>query len=70
MNPDKAVRNVQWALQEAYKMAVHMRGITDWSKMPNAETKVKEEKIVEEYQLKIAEMIIFSQFIDVKVRTT
>jgi len=27
-----AITKVQWALQEAYKVAVHNAGIQDWSK--------------------------------------
>ena len=27
-----AIKKTQWALQEAYKIAVHNAGITDWSK--------------------------------------
>ena len=69
MNPDKAVLNVEWALQEAYKMAVHLRGITDWSLFSEEEQK-RENRLVEEYQLKIAEMIITSLFSDVRIRTT
>ncbi len=29
---DLAIKKTQWALQEAYKIAVHNAGITDWSK--------------------------------------
>ena len=32
---DIAVKEVQWALQEAYKIAVHTMGITDWSDYPD-----------------------------------
>ncbi|KKM24326.1 hypothetical protein LCGC14_1606360, partial [marine sediment metagenome] len=46
MNHANAVNNVEWALQEAYKMAVHMRGITDWSKVND---KVEENKLIEDY---------------------
>lgn len=67
MNHANAVNNVEWALQEAYKMAVHMRGITDWSKVND---KVEENKLIEDYQLKIAEMIITSLFSDFQIRTT
>jgi len=48
-----AVTKVQWALQEAYKVAVHNAGIQDWSK-----EKHFRKRQVEIDQLKIARMIL------------
>ena len=53
MITDTAVTEVQWALQEAYKIAVHTAGITDWSQeVPGRQFQV------EEMQMKIAKMIL------------
>ena len=53
MNPnDIAVREVEWVLQEAYKIAVRVAGIKDWSEEP-PETK----QIVNNHQMEIAKMI-------------
>ena len=48
-----AIIKVQWALQEAYKIAVHNAGITDWS-----QEKPERKREVEIDQIKIAEMIL------------
>lgn len=48
-----AIRKVEWALQEAYKVAVHNAGISDWSK----ENAIRKRQ-VEIDQLKIARMIL------------
>jgi len=53
MITDKAVTEVNWALQEAYKMAVHHSGITDWSK-ENPGRKYD----IEVMQIAIAKMIL------------
>lgn len=45
---------IQWALQEAYPMAVKVRGITDWSK-----ASAEDAKLVEDYQIRIAELIMW-----------
>jgi len=44
---------VNWALQEAFKMAVHQAGITDWSK-----EKPERTHQVEMMQLEIAKMLL------------
>ena len=50
---ETALLEVNWALQEAYKIAVHHFGIIDWSKE-------KEERAnqIEIMQIKIAVMIL------------
>ncbi len=54
-NPnEKALLEVNWALQEAYKIAVHHAGITDWSQ----EEKPERKNEVELMQIKIALMIL------------
>lgn len=53
-----ALRKVQWALQESYPMAVRLRGITDWSKFKTREGFNKASRYVEDYQLRIATMIL------------
>lgn len=56
-DPEKTLLQVQWALQEAYKMAVKLRGVNDWSAIKPLE-RSKAEREVEEYQIKIANMIL------------
>lgn len=56
-DPEKSLLQVQWALQEAYKMAVKLRGIYDWSTLKPLDRE-KATREVEEYQLKIAELIL------------
>jgi hypothetical protein len=51
--PDKVILQVQWALQEAYKIAVHNAGISDWSVVPS-----QRKRQVELDQLKIARLIL------------
>lgn len=48
-----AIRKVQWALQESYKIAVHNSGVTDWSV-----EKPERKRQVEIDQLKIARMLL------------
>ncbi len=50
---EKALLEVNWALQEAYKIAVHHSGITDWST-----EKPERKNEVEIMQIKIAELIL------------
>ena len=50
---EKALLEVNWALQEAYKIAVHHSGITDWSTV-----KPERKNEVEIMQIKIAELIL------------
>ena len=50
---DLALAKVEWALSEAYKIAVHLRGVTDWST-----EKPETSRLVEKYQIQIAEMIL------------
>lgn len=50
---EKAILEVNWALQEAYKIAVHHSGITDWST-----EKPERKNEVEVMQIKIAKMIL------------
>ena len=56
-----AVNSVQWAIQQAYPIAVHLRGITDWTN--DFKTQGEQEhaqRTVEDYQLRIAELILWS----------
>lgn len=48
-----AIRKVQWALQESYKIAVHNSGVTDWSV-----EKPERKRQIEIDQLKIARMLL------------
>ncbi len=58
-DPDNAVIQVQWALQEAYKMAVRLRGINHWGEdFKTIEAKEKATREVEDYQLRIAKLIL------------
>ena len=51
----KALIETQWCLQEAFKIAVRHRGVTDWSdQVSNGPTA---ERDVEVYQIEIAKMI-------------
>jgi len=50
---ERAVNEVNWALQEAYKIAVHHSGIIDWSKEKEERTNE-----IEKMQLDIAKMIL------------
>ncbi len=50
---DKVLLEVQWALQEAYKIAVHTAGITDWS-----QEKPGRKYEVETLQVRIAGLIL------------
>jgi len=52
---DLALMEVDWALQESYKRAVKLRGITDWSCATT-----DSHTLVEQYQLKITELILKS----------
>ena len=59
MSPEDSLKKVNWALSEAYKIAVRIRGINDWTndfKLEAERTKAQRE--VEFYQLKIAQMIL------------
>ncbi len=49
----QAEMEVNWALQQAYKVAVHVAGITDWSK-----EKPERKHEVEEMQMEIAKMLL------------
>ena len=53
MQHGRIILDIQWALQEAYKIAVHNLGISDWSK----ET-LERRRQVEIDQLKIAKLIL------------
>jgi len=48
-----AIKKTQWALTEAYKIAVHNAGITDWSK----ESELRKRQI-EIDQIKIARILL------------
>lgn len=50
---ERALLEVNWALQEAYKIAVHHSGITDWSKEKKERTNE-----IEIMQIEIAKMIL------------
>lgn len=52
MKPEEAILQTQWCLQEAYKIAVHHLGITDWSREPH-ERKTQ----CEVFQCEVAKMI-------------
>ena len=62
-----AIIKVQWALQEAYKIAVHNAGITDWS-----QEKPERKREIEIDQINIARMILNelerSKFISSKLK--
>jgi hypothetical protein len=48
-----AIRKVQWAIQEAYKISVHNLAITDWSQVSP-----ERKRQVEIDQLRIAKLIL------------
>ncbi len=48
---------VDWALGIAYKKAVKLRGITSWGNF-TPEQKRREELIVEDYQIRIAALLL------------
>ncbi len=50
---DQVILAVNWALQEAYKIAVHQAGITNWS-----EEKPERKHEIEVYQVSIAGLIL------------
>ncbi len=50
---DQVIMAVNWALQEAYKIAVHQAGITDWSQEKPGRTHE-----IEIYQVRIAGLIL------------
>jgi len=53
-NPFTQVENeVNWALEQAWKIAVHHAGVTDWSK-----EKSWRKHEVEEMQMEIAKMLL------------
>ena len=49
---DKSKMQVNYCLQEAYKIAVHLAGITDWSRCNS-----HDQEHVEDMQLAIAQML-------------
>lgn len=58
---EKALMEIEWVLSQAYKKAVKLRGINDWTNdFKSDEERQKAEREVEQYQLKIAEMIYTS----------
>lgn len=56
-----AIRKVQWALQEAYKISVHNLGITDWSK-----ENLNRKRQCEIDQIRIARLILRELNIELK----
>jgi hypothetical protein len=50
---DQVKLAVEWALQEAYKIAVHQAGITNWS-----EEKPERKHEIEMYQVAIAGILL------------
>jgi len=52
----QAIRETQWCLQEAYKEAIRVSGITDWSDHEQ-EDKVLLNRHVEVLQVEIAKML-------------
>jgi len=56
-----AIRKVQWALQEAYKISVHNLGIIDWSK-----EQFYRKRQCEIDQLRIARLILRELNIELK----
>lgn len=57
-----AIKKTQWALQEAYKIAVHNAGIVDWSK----ESELRKRQI-EIDQIKIARILLRELNIESKI---
>ncbi len=58
-DPKTIILEVQWALQEAYKMAVKLRGITDWTNdFHENDDRAIAQREVERYQIEIAKMIL------------
>lgn len=56
-----AIRKVQWALQEAYKISVHNLGILDWSK-----ENLNRKRQSEIDQIRIARLILRELNIELK----
>ena len=54
---EEAIMEVNWLLQESYKLAVKLRGITDWSAFGTGTDRIDAERDVEKYQLEIAKLI-------------
>jgi len=54
---EEAIMEVNWLLQESYKLAVKLRGITDWGALGNGTNYKDAERDVEKYQLEIAKLI-------------
>jgi len=54
---EEAIMEVNWLLQESYKLAVKLRGITDWSAFGTGTDRTDAERDVEKYQLEIAKLI-------------
>ena len=54
---EDSVKEVNWAMSEAYKMAVQLAGITDWSVDDPRGTRVAQVEIM---QVEIAKMILNS----------
>lgn len=54
----RALNEVDWVLQEAYKRAVKLRGVTDWSGFKTTQEHNEANQDVERYQLQIAQMIL------------
>lgn len=52
---ETAIMEVNWCFQEAFKIAVKLRGVTDWSDQVRAGPSAERE--VERYQIEIAKMI-------------
>jgi len=55
----EAILQVEWAIQESYKIAVRLRGINDWTNDFTSSAKREQAKrAVDKYQLEIAKMIL------------
>ncbi len=50
---DQVILAINWALQEAYKIAVHQAGITDWS-----QEKPERKHEIEMFQVAIAGILL------------
>jgi len=55
---EQALKDVEWTLEQAYKLAVKLRGINDWTNdFKTEEARDMAKRDVEKYQLEIAKFI-------------
>lgn len=56
----RATDEVQWAVNQAYAIAVHLRGIHDWTNdFKTIKEKEQAQRQVEDYQIRLAELILW-----------